>query len=161
MFLFQKLKKKRKEIFLFKKLSNFFIYWFFFFKFQLVLILGHCQGKKMFSVKSFVQKDFNAGFKSGNMIKSPPQKKNPRKTTWRRRMSIRWMKIIFWYPSVFGWPLYISCNSSHLTLSFQLGRYKLNMGGGCLKFAVTVLVRYLTWAFVYLSVYVPIHSHPS
>ena len=63
------------------------------------------------------------------------------------------MKIIFSY------PFYVLCYHERQTVLSTRGRYLQNVGGVCFKLAVTVLVKYLTWAFIYLDVYVTIHSH--
>ena len=99
---------------------------YFFYCSQPVSTLNHsmekrfCEDKILFkkSKKDFFEKKFN----------------------WWCDLSIYWIKIISWYPSVFNSPLYDLCNCRQLALSSPFRRYILSIGFG--------------QAFVHLSIYI-------
>ena len=100
------------KVLCFKKLVNLNIYkikkviWqiriFLFFlllstSFDLRSLLGEIFVKKNYQVFKIVLKEL-IGYKRSEKIKLVT-----------KYIHIHWMKIIFWYPSVFNWPLYLCC----------------------------------------------------
>ena len=71
------------------------------------------------------------------------------KINYRRNRSIRWMKIIFWHPSIFNWPLCICCQDN-----WHWALHLLSLNRTCFKVAM------IDW-FIYWGVYVSPSICPS
>ena len=91
---------------------------------QLVSTLGHCQEKSFFT--KFL-KELICYNRSDNAMH-----------WWH----IHWMKIIFCYPRVFNWPLYICCWDTW-QMNFSFGSFILSIVLVCFKIVVTLWVVYL------------------
>ena len=68
-----------------------------------------------------------------------------------QRLSLSWRN--FFFVSVLNWRFYKLNYREQLAMTSTRGSYLLDVVGACLKFAVNVLVKYLTSACVYLDEY--------